>query len=914
MGKLTSGALKLMNHAGAQRGRWQRASRAASAVLMLGVWVLGVQVGQAQPAAGEASGAAGVAPGSPVGSHEALANRYAADALQSFVIGLVRGTEELSPQVYERSALGLAAASAMVPDDAEMVRLELQAWDSTGNLARATEAAERLLALDPWDTVAQLRVINARIRRLPTAEARLAVYERLLREGAAGRGGIPEEVRSRLALDAALMAREVDADEIRFIDFLTTATSLDVTNKEAAALFATHFLDRTRDASERVDLLTNLVLADPMDEVALRGLAGELLGHGAYEGALRWFNLAMGATARWGSESDDDLMFNQIVAMWQVDGPLAAREILQRYRHRVYQDLQRRRARLAAMGEDPGPDIPPLLPYRLELVNLGIDAALRDTERLQAGLERVSVWARLTGDQLRDAERQMLEAAETDERRRLVEASTRNALASLDVELLYAHLVTGLDMDRCERLLDELVARRSELTGEDGGELLPNGERLDAVLDERAERRFRGWIAVHRDQEELAEELLGELAEEGDSGARLGLATLAERRRRIEEAQLHYARLVQQDPSTMMAAVALTRLENLLGRPVTPTALQSRLNEKALEVAPWMESIVSGASPITALTARFVPLTIDPLERAQVEIRMRNATRFPMGVGEDRPIGSRLILLTRLVMPTLTAEQQAALARLVSPEVVSAARRLRLGPNEEIVIRVFIGRGLTGQTLRQLSAHPATATVRVLQSFALSEDGSFEEAPFASSAQTDVLTRQAMDTRESAETLSDRILFAEGRSLLTDLYSAFYRLNLLVAVAASGELSPEQDRARSALRGALLERSATLGVMERRFVAALALQWLPLTDEWGQRLRAALETDDAATLVLLAIASRAAREDPIYARIQEVDAAGGAFAEFGELLSRLRTRDDGSGEGGEASDDGGASESGAGGR
>ena len=54
--------------------------------------------------------------------------------------------------------------------------------------------------LDPSDTVAQLRLISARIGQFQTAEERLAAYERFT--GPEGKGLDPA-IRSRLALDAA---------------------------------------------------------------------------------------------------------------------------------------------------------------------------------------------------------------------------------------------------------------------------------------------------------------------------------------------------------------------------------------------------------------------------------------------------------------------------------------------------------------------------------------------------------------------------------------------------------------------------------------------------------------------------------------------------------------------------------------
>jgi hypothetical protein len=64
------------------------------------------------------------------------------------------------------------------------------------------------------------------MRRLQYADARLSAYDKLL--GPRG-DALDPAVRSRLAFDAALLARD-HGDEARFLDYLTTSTTLDPTN------------------------------------------------------------------------------------------------------------------------------------------------------------------------------------------------------------------------------------------------------------------------------------------------------------------------------------------------------------------------------------------------------------------------------------------------------------------------------------------------------------------------------------------------------------------------------------------------------------------------------------------------------------------------------------------------------------
>src|SRR5690606_14932206 len=134
------------------------------------------------------------------------------------------------------------------------------------------------------------------------------------------------------------------------------------------------FLERTNDPSERVDLLTNIVLADPLDPASQATLASELLKYGAFSGAKRWYAITQRTRMASGMQADEDLSFSYYLSLWHDEGPLAAREALTTVRRSVLQDMAQQRAKKQAQGEDPGPELPPILPYRLELLSMGIDA------------------------------------------------------------------------------------------------------------------------------------------------------------------------------------------------------------------------------------------------------------------------------------------------------------------------------------------------------------------------------------------------------------------------------------------------------------------------------------------------------------------------------------------------------------
>ena len=155
----------------------------------------------------------------------------------------------------------LEVAHGLDPTDQDVLRLLIQAWTSAGDADRSDALNRELLALDPRDTVTQLAIVSSRISRLQNVDERLAAYENFL--GSKG-DKIDPAIRSRLAMDAALLKRE-RGDEDGFARTLTLACQLDPTNKDAATLALAYFSDRVPDAVGRFELLTNVLKADPFD-------------------------------------------------------------------------------------------------------------------------------------------------------------------------------------------------------------------------------------------------------------------------------------------------------------------------------------------------------------------------------------------------------------------------------------------------------------------------------------------------------------------------------------------------------------------------------------------------------------------------------------------------------------------------
>ena len=169
-----------------------------------------------------------------------------------------------NPNDYEIAARAMSMIAELAPTDAELARLETAAAFGTGNPRLLAAATQRVVRLDPSDTVAQLRLITARIAEKQTAE------ERLRRE----RG-------------------EIDA----FVRTLSQAIELDRTNKEAQHLATNYFAEFAGDDPESkaglLEMQLNLMWADPVDPNVYFSISRLLAVEGATRHAQRFHSIGV---------------------------------------------------------------------------------------------------------------------------------------------------------------------------------------------------------------------------------------------------------------------------------------------------------------------------------------------------------------------------------------------------------------------------------------------------------------------------------------------------------------------------------------------------------------------------------------------------------------------------------------------
>lgn len=729
--------------------------------------------------------------------YRALLNRHVADGYASIAFRFARETKDPTVDTYRLAANLLRMAHRLVPDDSDLLRSEIEAWKAVGDAGQELACTRELVRLDPRDTVAQLRLLTSAIAKLQDADARMAVYERLLGKDGAK---FDESIRSRIALDAALLARET-GDERGFLDKLTYAVTADMTNKEAAALFATYFLDRTSNPRERADILANVILADPLDADAHRNLAIELMRQGAYGAARRFYDRMGEIQHASGIEETSQVLFDYLLAIWNADGAARGIEMIRTIEARAQLDADKARQDLINQGYEAPPRQPVVIAAMLEMVRMAIFAARGDQQQALYSLQRTQIVSDATIQRMReDAEK-----IGPEEVARIDESAHQTEL-----EMLWLRLLCGQEIDKAKETLEKL--------------------RGDTVrpLTEDALRRYDGWIAAHMGDTDIARDLLTPIAEK-DANARFALAVCAEKEGKNAEAIEHYTKVAQAEPVSVLAGMARMRIERLQSKPLEMTPPVRELNDAMLAFAPWLDKITYEPRSYVSLVVEPINPKIDVLGRVDLKIRLRNemsSSGIPLGVGPDRTINSR-ILLSPMISTSITQQSQ-----LMRPEIVRLDRRLRLKPGESIETTFWGGRWKVGEVLDASMNMQATLRWRGVQGFKVTEKGLYEVGPLCVGYDSGLITREILPIPGSAGALADEIALTRGPDFMRTILAASMPLRLshmqmLQAqnadpndrdAARRAEILPQLIQERQIILSTLKQRLSSLDTMERAFV------------------------------------------------------------------------------------------------
>lgn len=642
------------------------------------------------------------------------------------------------PIDYLIAAHALSHASAMRPGDAELARLAAVAAWSAGDQQMLMDATRSIIRADPNDTVAQLRVISANINGRQTVESRIEAYDRIL--GPAGKA-LDTTIRSRLALDAALLLRE-SGDNTGFERLLRESVDLDQTNKDAVSLATRTFSKADSGVEELIDWQIRLLYADPFDPHVHMTIARICAGQGALDAAERFVDNVVAIYEVSGLDAPALIREQRLALLWQQQGPEAVLENLNG-------PLEDMRAQSAAVIEarieagEPHDDIrnPEDIRYEIgiERIRLLAANAIGDVDAVNASLT----------DLARSTEETMKQLADATQRPGVDQVALANEIVRVFGDLQIMRGIIGRDT---ERMLEETRVLMEQV---------PAAERLLA--------RVEPWVAY---AEGKYQESLDRVNSGRPGPLMVLLAGLSnEGLGDIDAAASIYSRFSQTQPLDAYGTYARSRLA-LIGRESEAITTDGTFLEQRLARLPgWLDRMLSDPRAFMLLNVEVPEGTTDALTGSVIRVRLRNTSPIPLGLGSSRPVGSRFLIAPR------ASSSEIEFSGELSAKVVDLDRRFRLGPLEEIEV-VIRADSSYSEWLRAVNSHTSQRDrYRVLQSFQPGPLGGLVAGPLGLVSESRIVQRTALSlSRASVDEIVAAIDDARDDTLRSALVASMCRL------------------------------------------------------------------------------------------------------------------------------------------
>lgn len=724
---------------------------------------------------------------------------------------------------YRIAGALFALAQTLAPDDAELARRRAEAAYRAGDQDELMRATRDVVRLDPRDTVAVLRLISMTITRHQTARERLAAYDRYL--GPAGTS-IDPSIRSRLALDAALLLRE-RGDDAGFAARLALASRLDATNKDAAALAATYYAQQTSDDPlGEFELIVNLLRADPLDPQVHLTLARHLARAGAFDQAARFHTIARRLTEHNLGGLPESLDIQRLVLDWyRLGEQIPLKELIDELAQARYNT--ERRIRELRDADQPTSQEPKPEDIRLssvsEQVRILAAHTAGDVETLGAAFSDMAAGLKKVQEILLDP-RLLPPGTPIDEIRLLV--------LDLAIDQVVFHLWTGYQAQGVIEKLQETWL------------VDPNGAAAHAHLDL--------WMALY--DADPAPALAGFEALVGSYPlALIGVGLAHERLEDLSGAIVSYGSVMRDTPLTPAAVWARSRATRLAGRDPARSDLADELARIASEIPPLVDAMSLDPLTFMRLDASLIATDLDATEPLLVRIRLQNTSSAPLGLGSGQPINSRLMIAPTLDVG-ITNRNQFAL-----PEIIEMDRRLRLMPLEYVEAIISVDAGFTGWYAQTAATTSQRMRARIIQGFRLS-NGTTIVGPLC-------LTKDIPQSRRRPNTFTN-LTTPELADHLTESGSEqFPELLLAIRSWAMSDDAPD-DLDGENLVTALIDRYSGASAGERLLMLtalphAGVAPTMALFDEAVALL--ALREQDTGVLLVLMVTRATTLDDPIFA-------------------------------------------------
>jgi len=812
-----------------------------------------------------------------------------------------------TPDDFKVTAALLSIAHELDPTDETILRAWAEASYEAGDSETVLRTARLLLQIDPKDSVSLLRLASGQIAKKQTVSERIDAYERLI--DSEGAQSIPASVRSRLALDMALLLRE-RGDSQGFAERLSQAIALDSTNKEAAALAAAWYSESINDPIGRLDLLSNLLYADPLDPHVHLAIRDELVRGGAFAEATRFHDNAGVILRSLENDPGLEMLLARRVLDWHTKGPQAVADVLNR-------NLLQMRDQAERLIEDyrrAGQEVPPeartpdqtRLSRPLDLLRLLAADAAGDTTTMGAAIDDLERSILESTERLRAMDRQQ-SGASVDQ--------LAASLASLQSDRMMARFWTNQNTEEAAQqlaALEQFLAEMDAAREGTGGGRGPDGEEGDATsggasaggdgaspsaegepfegefkLEGLAADQirpmldiFRGWVELREGDPGKALAIFEPKArDEGQPFAVIGSALAHERLGQSERAIDLLMQIAREQPITPTGAWARSRAHQIKGEEIPFSSVKEELRAFSASIPGWLDRIATDPRRALSVSIGLTSKQVTAVEKVAIKWRIRNVSPIPLGFGPNRPIDSRLMIQPR------TDAGIRQLQGMLQPEIVDLGRRLRLDPGEALEVEIWPDPAASGMLVETLASQQTRTRWRLIQGFQVDEKTKYKPGLAGLTGETDLVTRPRLEaTTVSFVELSRRIRYKDADALPALLVSARAKQPLPGQETRPPDGSGTYEDVATALgqrftEGDAVTRMAILAAMPS---STLAASLAPLDEAIGQT-----EIEDPRVLLVLLLTRAVDPENPLFEKARAMNDP--RVAEAAERLAeRLR--------------------------
>ncbi|MCX5688298.1 MAG: hypothetical protein NTV94_00655 [Planctomycetota bacterium] len=754
----------------------------------------------------------------PQATPQAL-RQMTADAIERLGLLNIRAVQTPATADFASTALLLGLAQRYSPSDLSLIRRRGEAAWGAGDTNLLMELTSQAIKLDPTNTVAQLRLISSRLAEFQTVEERLSRIETFL--GPKG-SSLDASIRSRLALDAALLYRE-RGEDAKFVEKLKQATQLDSTNKEAAILAMNYYTSHSTDPVGTLEMLTNLLYADPIDPNVHYELATHLASLGAFNESRRFHEIYKTILKSDGSTINYNLTVESHMLAWRCEGAKVASDAVRKdlYTRRADGARATRKRKIdesTALGGNLSALRPPdefRLEPRLEYVRLATATVLDDQTEVKRSLHDLTATFADEKEQLSTANSRVAG---------MTEAQANAQISNTYQDLILWRLLTNIDTDKIEA--DLAVAFKDVSPTSDrrvaiaAWQALRSGDAAGAITacDQPCDDPMSPWIQICRAEA---------MAQAGD----------------VPQAVKILTELSGMLPLTTMATYAMERSSQLAGQTRKPGNLDLPITQTVAaytnKIPRWIDSMITQPRLFQAVSVDMPPPRQGALERSPVTLRIKNISPIALSLGSDNTISSRFVFNPMLEMSDQPRPLQG------EPEVFEVDRRFRLLPNEEIAVTLRPDAGIIGFIAENAAAGPSRLRYRVLQGFRGSVVGAgCVEVNTATTAKEPLL-----EANLTPEQLEERINTADDPSIAAILTGARALLIVADMPAESFAANPVATMAKT-----LAAKYPTWSTTARTFCAAM----MPPSSQTAvlKELDAAIKADPDADIRLIAVLTR----------------------------------------------------------